>query len=80
MEATTNSLRRRKGFGDKVVSRWQLGVLVECMSVSCACVVRAFEWCLEVISNELGRGGGVSWLLFQRYSIGVFGGDAGCCE
>ena len=49
VEATTKSLRCGKGSGTRIASRWQLGVLVECMSFSSGWVVRAFEWCLGLL-------------------------------
>ena len=42
---TTKSLRGGKGSRTGIASRWQIGVLVECMSFSIGWVVRAFGWC-----------------------------------
>ena len=55
MEATTKSLRCGKGSGIRIASKWQLGVLVECKVFSSGWVLRAFEWCSEVIANEVVR-------------------------
>ena len=43
VEATTKSLRCGKGSGTRIASRWQLGILVECMSLSRGWVMRALE-------------------------------------
>ena len=38
VEDTTNNLRWGEGSGMRISSKWQLGILVECMSLRSGCV------------------------------------------
>ena len=58
VEATRKSLRCGAGSGTKMVSRWQLGVVVEYMSFSKGCEERAVECVVGVMGKEDGVGCG----------------------